>query len=84
LNEDLVKPFNCSSYLFVNFYTNVPTIEYILYVKKQKRNMAGTDVDVVIVGAGISGLSAAYKLLSKDPNLDIIVLEAKGNHYVLV
>lgn len=40
--------------------------------------MAAIEVDVVIIGAGISGLSAAYKLCEKDENLDLYVLEAKG------
>ena len=35
-------------------------------------------VDVVIVGAGISGLSAAYELLKKRPQTNLVVLEAKG------
>ena len=35
-------------------------------------------VDVVIVGAGISGLSAAYELLNKRPQTELVVLEAKG------
>ncbi|XP_005097724.1 probable flavin-containing monoamine oxidase A [Aplysia californica] len=35
------------------------------------------DVHVVIVGAGISGLTAAYKLKMKDPTLKIAVLEGK-------
>ena len=39
---------------------------------------ASEEVDVVIVGGGVSGLSAAYKLLKNDPNIDVVVLEAKG------
>ena len=38
--------------------------------------MAAELYDVVIIGAGISGLSAADKLLSKDPSLKIKILEA--------
>ncbi len=34
---------------------------------------------IVIVGAGISGLSLAYSLLERDPELDVTVLEAE-NH----
>ncbi len=32
---------------------------------------------IVIIGAGISGLSLAFFLLEKDPNADLIVLESK-------
>ena len=35
-------------------------------------------VDVVVVGAGISGLSAAYELMKKRPETRLVVLEAKG------
>ena len=35
-------------------------------------------VDVVVVGAGISGLYAAYRIKQKAPELKVIVLEAKG------
>jgi len=36
------------------------------------------DVDVVIIGAGISGLSAAYYIQKKDAGTRLAVLEAKG------
>ncbi|KAJ4349410.1 uncharacterized protein N0V89_008025 [Didymosphaeria variabile] len=37
-----------------------------------------TDVfDYVIVGSGISGAAVAFKLLSRDPNLSILMLEAR-------
>ena len=37
--------------------------------------------DVIIIGAGLSGLSAAYLLWKKDPNLKVLLLEAKGGRY---
>lgn len=39
--------------------------------------MASTKYDVVVVGAGLSGLTAANFLLEKDSTLNVIVLEAK-------
>ena len=39
---------------------------------------ANQEVDVVIVGGGISGLSAAYKICQADPTISLCVLEAKG------
>lgn len=35
-------------------------------------------VDVVVVGAGISGLCAAYDILKKEEDCSIVILEAKG------
>lgn len=36
--------------------------------------------DVIIVGAGLSGLSAAHLLLKRNTSLKILILEAKGWH----
>lgn len=36
-----------------------------------------TAADIVIIGAGLSGLTAAYRILKKDSSLRVIVLEAK-------
>ncbi|MEO0367916.1 MAG: FAD-binding oxidoreductase [Pseudomonadota bacterium] len=36
------------------------------------------NADVVIVGAGFAGLSAAKRLFDNDPNLTVVVLEAQG------
>jgi glycine/D-amino acid oxidase-like deaminating enzyme len=33
--------------------------------------------DVVIIGAGLTGLWTAYELLVKDPSLDVVVVEAE-------
>jgi len=35
--------------------------------------------DVVIIGAGISGLCAAYDILKNDKDTKVAILEAKGN-----
>ena len=35
--------------------------------------------DVIVVGAGISGLTAAFEVLKKNPDAKLIILEAKGN-----
>ena len=37
------------------------------------------NIDVCVVGAGVSGLTAAYELLKKHAGLSVLVLEAKGN-----
>lgn len=39
---------------------------------------SSVEYDVVIVGAGLSGLSAAYEITKKKPEAKIIILEATG------
>lgn len=39
--------------------------------------------DVIIVGAGISGLSSAYFMKKKHPNLKMLIIEAKDRVIIL-
>lgn len=41
-------------------------------------NMAAEIWDVVVVGAGLSGLSAAHLLRKRNVGLKILILEGKG------
>ena len=34
--------------------------------------------DVIIIGAGLAGMTAAYKILKSDSNAGVLILEAKG------
>lgn len=40
--------------------------------------MSEDQFDVVVVGAGLSGLSAARRLQKRNPQLSVLVLEARG------
>ena len=52
----------------------------VLMATASNHNHGGaTSVDVVVVGAGISGLCAAYDILKTEKDSKIVVLEAKGN-----
>lgn len=39
-------------------------------------------VDVVVVGAGMSGLCAAYEIIKRENDYRVVVLEAKGLYYI--
>jgi cation diffusion facilitator CzcD-associated flavoprotein CzcO len=39
--------------------------------------MATTDVDIVIIGAGISGLGAAYRITERNPGSSYVILERR-------
>jgi monoamine oxidase len=46
--------------------------------KDLEMNAESTEIfDVIIVGAGLAGLSAGYYILKSNPNLKILILEAK-------
>jgi cation diffusion facilitator CzcD-associated flavoprotein CzcO len=38
---------------------------------------AGDDYDVIIIGAGISGINFAYRLQERTPHLNYCILEAR-------
>lgn len=40
--------------------------------------------DVIVIGGGISGLYAAYRIQQKAPQLKVLVLEAKGKEIVSI
>lgn len=37
------------------------------------------ECDIIIIGCGLSGMTAAYELLKLEPTLKLHLLEAKGN-----
>ncbi len=39
--------------------------------------MSDTHVDVLIVGAGISGIDVAYRIRERCPELDVTIVEAR-------
>lgn len=40
--------------------------------------MTENDCDVIVVGAGISGLTAAFNIKKRYPEAKVVVLEGKG------
>ncbi|XP_045476149.1 probable flavin-containing monoamine oxidase A [Harmonia axyridis] len=47
-------------------------------------NYRELDADIIIIGAGITGLSAAYHLLEKDPHTDFLILDVDGKADVTI
>ena len=40
--------------------------------------------EVLVIGAGVAGLTAANELLKRDPTAQICVVEAKGGSFIMV
>lgn len=38
------------------------------------------DFDVIIIGAGLTGLTCAYNILKKKTGLDVLIIEANSNY----
>jgi len=55
----------------------IDTVEAKANVEVSQTSIDGL-YDVIIIGAGASGLSAAYNLKKKKKNLKILILEAKN------
>jgi len=45
-------------------------------------NDEGDVYDVIVIGAGLAGLSAAYNLKIKKKDLKILILEGQGNSLI--
>lgn len=39
------------------------------------------DLDVIIVGAGLTGLTCAYNILKKETGLGVLIIEENSNNY---
>jgi monoamine oxidase len=47
--------------------------------KSTKENELGNPkYDVIVVGAGMAGLSAAYRILTQRPGTNLLILESRG------
>lgn len=40
------------------------------------------DYDVIIIGAGLAGLTCAYNILRKETGLDVLVIEANSKYFL--
>lgn len=47
-------------------------------------NKAKEEFDVIVIGCGLSGLTAAYEIFKLDPNIKLCLLEAKGTVHTYV
>lgn len=45
----------------------------------RKSTNKAEESDVIVIGCGLSGLTAAYEIFKIEPNTNLCLLEAKGN-----
>ena len=43
----------------------------------------GKEFDIIVIGCGLSGMTAAYEILKLDPEIKLCLLEAKGTNLFL-
>lgn len=52
--------------------------------KGKSPNKATEEFDVIVIGCGLSGLTAGYEIFKLDPNINLCLLEAKGTYVFIL
>jgi len=47
-------------------------------MEERKAPNKADEFDVIVIGCGLSGLTAAYEIFKLEPNINLCLLEAKG------
>ena len=68
----------CFVCIFLKLHRNFGVLYYIPFFGPFVNIPVMADYDVIVIGAGIAGLTAADALLKKKPDLKVLILEAAG------